>query len=81
MFISSYFNNYSIDLKNKKIKNKLSPRWDPNWQPPGCEATEHLRNRMRKENCRNAFKNGLYIVMSPCCPKWIDDLKTNNSDE
>jgi len=43
-----------IFKKNKNIKRikKLCPRWDSNPQSLGFEATEHLRNRMRKENCR-----------------------------
>jgi len=31
---------------------KLRFQWDSNQQALGFEATEHLRNRMRKENCR-----------------------------
>ena len=39
--------------KNREIKNKkIILRLDSNPQTLGFEATEHMRNRMRKENCR-----------------------------
>ena len=43
-------------LKIVKFKKKLRPQWDSNPQPPGFEATEHLRNRMRKKTAENVFK-------------------------
>jgi len=52
MFISSCFNNYTlIFLKIGKLKKELSLCWDSNPQPLDFEAEEHLRIRMRKEDC------------------------------
>ena len=45
MFISSCLTTTRLNFKN-------SLQWDSNPQTLGFEATEHLRNRMRKENCR-----------------------------
>ena len=54
MFISSCFNNYPIlNFENSEFKKKkLRLQWDSNPQSLGFEATEHLRNGMRKEKCR-----------------------------
>ena len=42
-------------FKNREIRKIKSFWWDSNPQPLGFEATEHLRNRMPKENCRKRF--------------------------
>ena len=41
-------------FKNREIKKikKLSLRWDSSTQSLGFDTTDHLRNRMQKENCR-----------------------------
>ena len=61
MFISSCFNNYLIEfLKIRKLKKlKVTPPTGFKPATPGFEATEHLRNSMRKENCRKR----LYVFM------------------
>ena len=42
---------FQLIIKNMEIKKKLLRlRWDSNPQSLGLEATEHMRNRMRKEN-------------------------------
>jgi len=41
----------TVQLILKKERKKLSFWWDANPQSLGFEATEHLCNKMRKENC------------------------------
>ena len=41
----------------------LSLRWGSNPQCLGFEATEHLRNRMRNENCRKTSLKRLQLTM------------------
>jgi len=42
---------FQLIIKNMEIKKKLLRlRWDSNPQSLSFEATEHMRNRMRKEN-------------------------------
>ena len=54
MFISLFLTTFQLIFKNREIKkiNKLSIRWDSRPKSLSFEATEHLRNRMRKENWR-----------------------------
>ena len=37
----------------------LGLRWDSNPQSHGFDATEHLRKKIRKENCEHVF-NGIF---------------------
>ena len=41
----------------------LSLRWDSNPQCLGFETTEHLRNRMRNENCRKTSLKRLQLTL------------------
>ena len=49
-----YFIMFQLNFKNSEI-NKIksyASSWDSNPQSLEFEATEHLRNRMRNENCQ-----------------------------
>jgi len=49
-----FFNKQWSKNNNSEIEKikRLCLQWDSNPQYLGYESTEHLRNRMRKENCR-----------------------------
>ena len=53
-FIYIYYRKDQLNVKNSGIEKikKLRLQRDSNPQPMWFEATEHLRNMMRKENCR-----------------------------
>ena len=54
-FISSCLTTVQLIIKNSESKKVKSLRFDSNPQSLGFEATEHLCNRTRIENCRDAF--------------------------
>ena len=53
MFMLPVSTTFQLNFKYREIrKYKLRLRWNSNRQSLGVETTEHLRSRMRKENCR-----------------------------
>ena len=57
-FISSCFHHYSIDYLKNIVKLPVG------FEPATTEATEHMCNRMRKENCRKRLKNPTIVLNS-----------------